>query len=132
MPPLFFLENANANANVMHLLVIEDDAQTRSYLVRGLTESGHVADAAGEGHEGLQLASAQSYDALIVAVEAGSPAAARGIRVGDVILMVGQKRVANLDEAIEAINEVKAQKRGNLLLQISRGNELRFLTVPLS
>lgn len=127
----------------------QGDRETLDVVTGNSLDSEPVARSGVEGHQpegsvGISLAGItpearaqfglpeELEGALIVAVEAGSPAAARGIRVGDVILMVGQKRVANLDEAIEAINEVKAQKRGNLLLQISRGNELRFLTVPLS
>ncbi|MEB0039918.1 MULTISPECIES: response regulator transcription factor [unclassified Pseudomonas] len=50
----------------MRILVIEDDARTAAYLVRGLNESGHVADAADEGHSGLAMALEGIYDALIV------------------------------------------------------------------
>lgn len=50
----------------MRILVIEDDARAAAYLVRGLNESGHVADAADEGHSGLALALEGIYDALIV------------------------------------------------------------------
>lgn len=50
----------------MRILVIEDDARTAAYLVRGLNESGHVADAADEGVSGLAMALEGIYDALIV------------------------------------------------------------------
>src|SRR5665213_806560 len=50
----------------MKLLVIEDDREAASYLVKGLTESGYVVDHAAEGREGLFLASSGQYDALIV------------------------------------------------------------------
>ena len=50
----------------MRILVIEDDARTAAYLVRGLNESGHVADACDEGRGGLAMALEGIYDALIV------------------------------------------------------------------
>jgi two-component system, OmpR family, response regulator len=50
----------------MKLLVIEDDNQTRDYIVSGLKESGHRADFAKDGFEGLYLAREENYDLLIV------------------------------------------------------------------
>ena len=50
----------------MHILVIEDDAKTASYLRKGLTESGHTVDRAADGKDGLFLAMESDYDALIV------------------------------------------------------------------
>src|SRR5579883_1799286 len=50
----------------MHILVIEDDADTADYLLKGLTESGYVVDRASDGREGLYMALGQSYDAMIV------------------------------------------------------------------
>jgi two-component system, OmpR family, response regulator len=50
----------------VRILVIEDDTRAAAYLVRGLNESGHVADASREGHEGLALALEGIYDALII------------------------------------------------------------------
>lgn len=50
----------------MRLLVVEDDDRAGSYLARGLTESGHIVDRAGDGELGLALASEGIYDALIV------------------------------------------------------------------
>ncbi len=50
----------------MHILVIEDDANTASYLEKGLKESGHSADLAADGKVGLFMAMEGSYDVLIV------------------------------------------------------------------
>jgi two-component system OmpR family response regulator len=50
----------------MKLLVIEDDRETAAYIVKGLAESGYVVDHAGEGRDGLFMASSGAYDALIV------------------------------------------------------------------
>ncbi|WP_160109865.1 response regulator transcription factor [Pseudomonas izuensis] len=50
----------------MRILVVEDDAQTAAYLLRGLTESGHVVDIASDGNTGLGMALEDIHDALIV------------------------------------------------------------------
>jgi two-component system OmpR family response regulator len=50
----------------MRILVIEDDRDAASWLVKGLTESGHVADHAVDGEEGLALAREGVHDVLIV------------------------------------------------------------------
>ncbi len=50
----------------MKVLVIEDDAETASFVAEALKRSGHTADCVGTGPEGLQLAMDGSYDALIV------------------------------------------------------------------
>ncbi len=36
----------------MRILVIEDDREAASWLVKGLAEAGHVADHAGDGRKG--------------------------------------------------------------------------------
>ncbi|MBI2719366.1 MAG: response regulator transcription factor [Rhizobiales bacterium] len=50
----------------MRILVIEDDREAASWLIRGLAESGHVADHAADGEEGLNLAMEGVHDVLIV------------------------------------------------------------------
>ena len=50
----------------MKILLIEDDPQTSSYVEKGLTQEGHVVDAAHTGLDGLELAQTRSYDLAIV------------------------------------------------------------------
>lgn len=50
----------------MQILVIEDDANTASYLRQGLTESGHTVDHAPDGKDGLFMAMENSYDVMVV------------------------------------------------------------------
>ena len=50
----------------MKLLLIEDDAETAAYVLRGLREQGHVADHAENGRDGLFLAGDGGHDVLIV------------------------------------------------------------------
>ena len=50
----------------MKVLVIEDDAETAAYILRGLHEHGHVADQVADGQEGLLMAVGGPYDVLVV------------------------------------------------------------------
>ncbi len=50
----------------MRVLIVEDDKETLDFIAQGLSESGHVADRAADGKEGLFLALEGQYDALVV------------------------------------------------------------------
>ena len=50
----------------MKLLVIEDDPVAREYLCKALKESGHVVDAVDDGMQGLQRATSEPFDVLII------------------------------------------------------------------
>ena len=50
----------------MRILVIEDDREAATWLLKGLAESGHVADHAADGEQGLALAREKVHDVLIV------------------------------------------------------------------
>ncbi len=50
----------------MRVLVIEDDAETASYIAKGLGESGYAVDVATDGKDGLLLAVSEDYDVAIV------------------------------------------------------------------
>lgn len=50
----------------MRILVIEDDRDAASWLMKGLKESGHVADHATNGEDGLALALEAIHDILVV------------------------------------------------------------------
>ena len=50
----------------MRVLVIEDDRETAHFLQKALRESGHTADVAHDGEEGLALAREGGYEVLII------------------------------------------------------------------
>lgn len=66
MQVLRAIPNESPLQDNMRVLVIEDDRDAASWLVKGLTESGHVADHAADGDEGLALAREGVHDVLIV------------------------------------------------------------------
>ncbi|MEM8914740.1 MAG: response regulator transcription factor [Pseudomonadota bacterium] len=50
----------------MKILIIEDDPTTAAYIRKGVEESGHSADCAHDGREGLSMAGSRAYDVMIV------------------------------------------------------------------
>ena len=54
------------NSSPMRVLVIEDDRETAQFLQKALRESGHMAELAHDGEEGLASARGGGFDVLIV------------------------------------------------------------------
>lgn len=50
----------------MRVLIVEDDLEAAAYMVKGLKESGYVADHVADGREALYRVAAETYDALVV------------------------------------------------------------------
>jgi two-component system OmpR family response regulator len=50
----------------MKVLLVEDDQDIASFVVKGLSEAGFVADHETDGRDGLEMALGENYDAIIV------------------------------------------------------------------
>ena len=50
----------------MKLLIVEDNERVALFLKKGLSESGHTADHADNGRDGMFLAASEPYDAIIM------------------------------------------------------------------
>jgi two-component system OmpR family response regulator len=50
----------------MRLLLVEDDAKTASFILKGLKESGYAVDHVADGELGLHMALSAPYDAAVV------------------------------------------------------------------
>ena len=50
----------------MRILVIEDEARIQSFLSRGLEAEGYTVVAAGDGREGLDLATRARWDLVVL------------------------------------------------------------------
>ena len=68
----------------------------------------------------------------MAAVAPGSPAARKGLRPGDVIVMVGQKAVASPDDVIREVGKAREADRPSVLLKIVRGNDSRYVALGLA
>jgi heavy metal response regulator len=50
----------------MRILIVEDEKKVASFIKKGLEEEYFVADIAGDGKEGLKLATSEEYDVIIM------------------------------------------------------------------
>ncbi len=70
--------------------------------------------------------------AVIVGIDAGAPAADRGIQLGDVIVGIGQDRVTSVPDLVSKVKRATDQKQKAVLLLIDRKGNERYVPVPLS
>jgi len=52
----------------MRILVVEDERKVASFIKRGLEEEKYIVETAADGEEGLQLATAATFDAIVLDV----------------------------------------------------------------
>jgi len=50
----------------MRVLLIEDDPHTAAFIAKGLREDGHTVEHAGDGKQGLFLATTETFDAVVL------------------------------------------------------------------
>src|ERR1043165_905832 len=65
MPVIACARYRQSTGTAMRLLLVEDDHRTADYIVKGLTEAGHVCDLLRNGHDALFAATSGSYDVII-------------------------------------------------------------------
>jgi serine protease Do len=66
-------------------------------------------------------------------VDPQSPAAAKGIKPGDVIVEAAQDSISGPDDVARSIDKIRKSGRKAVLLRVENGKgELRFIAVPLS
>ncbi len=86
---------------------------------------------------GLQLAPADQVNGAgnegvaVMGVDPNGPAAASGLRTGDVILSAAGEKVANTHDVKMAIAKVEKQGRKAILLRVKSGDSVHFVAVPL-
>lgn len=67
------------------------------------------------------------HGVIVADVEPGSPAAATGIRRGDLILEINRQTVKQMQDYLAALE--KRQKDDSILLWIKRGDHKRFVVI---
>jgi serine protease Do len=69
---------------------------------------------------------------VVLEVDPASPAAERGVKVGDVIVEVAQEAVTSLDDIAKSVDKVRKAGRKAVLLRLEDGKgDLRFVAVPV-
>jgi len=72
-----------------------------------------------------------SKGVVVVEVAKDSPAAAKGVRPGDMIMEAAQEEVSNPGEISSRIDEAKRSGRKSILLLVERQGDLRFVALRL-
>jgi two-component system, OmpR family, response regulator len=67
-PTLISLSSSKRNHVPVRVLIVEDELKMASLVRRGLTEEGHAADVAATGEDGVWMAQAHPYDAIVLDV----------------------------------------------------------------
>ncbi len=75
--------------------------------------------------------SADLTGVLIVEVKEGSPAAEKGLKSGDVIMMVNQEKVSTPSGLIEKVKEAASAKRQTVLLLVNRQGRQYFVMLKI-
>jgi serine protease Do len=69
---------------------------------------------------------------IVVEIDKASPAAEKGVRVGDVIVEVAQEAVSSVDDIAKNVERIKKAGRKAVLLRLEDGKgDLRFVAVPV-
>jgi serine protease Do len=100
----------------------EDPAELLGMTITMLDEARHKSFGIAESVEGV----------VITDVAAGSVAAEKGLKAGEVIVEVGQDFVATPGDVTSRIEELKGEGRRNAHMMVAGANgELRFVALPL-
>jgi serine protease Do len=68
---------------------------------------------------------------VIAEVKAGSDAAAKGLKAGDIILQVSGENVTTPEDVVAGVKKAQEMKRRAVLLHIKSADSKRFVPVQL-
>jgi two-component system OmpR family response regulator len=91
----------------MKILLVEDNERVAGFLLKGLREEGHTVDHAGNGRDGLFLASSESYDTIIM--DRILPDGVEGLAIVEALRKTGNKTPILI---LSALGEVDDRIRG--------------------
>ena len=92
----------------------------------------------GVPHLGLALAPANQVagsggkGVVVESVDPNGIAADHGMKIGDVILDVGGKSVANVDDVRNALVDAKTQGKHDVLMRIRTADSTRYVALPVA
>src|SRR6195952_4400957 len=95
----------------MKLLIVEDNERVALFLKKGLSESGHTADHAGNGRDGMFLAASEPYDAIIM--DRMLPGGIDGLAIIEALRRTGNKVPILILSALSDVDErIRGLKSG--------------------
>lgn len=87
----------------MRILVVEDDPAVAAFVTKGLREAGHQAEHAGNGRDGLILATSEPFDAIVL--DRMLPGGLDGLRVLETLRAQGNSTPVLVLSALSAVDE---------------------------
>ena len=95
----------------MKFLLVEDNERVADFVAKGLKESGHVLDRAGNGRDGLFLASSETYDAIVL--DRMLPGGIDGLGIIEALRKTGNKTpILILSALAEVDDRIKGLRAG--------------------
>ncbi len=87
----------------MKILLVEDNKRVADFVQKGLKEDGHVVDYADNGRDGLFLASAERYDAIVL--DRMLPGGIDGLGIIEALRKTGNKTPVLILSALADVHE---------------------------
>ncbi len=78
-----------------------------------------------------EVAGAGNNGVVVTAVDPDGPAAEHGMQSGDVILDVGGKGVANINELRQALSQAKTDGKHDVLMRVKTSDNTHFIAMPI-
>ena len=95
----------------MKFLLVEDNERVADFVAKGLKDSGHVLDRAGNGRDGLFLASSETYDAIVL--DRMLPGGIDGLGIIEALRKTGNKTpILILSALAEVDDRIKGLRAG--------------------
>jgi two-component system, OmpR family, response regulator len=87
----------------MKILLVEDNERVAQFVRKGLGEAGHTVDHAGNGRDGLFLASSEPYDAMIL--DRMLPGGIDGLAIIEALRRTGNRTPILILSALDDVDE---------------------------
>ncbi|HEX4023283.1 MAG TPA: response regulator transcription factor [Steroidobacteraceae bacterium] len=91
----------------MKVLLVEDNERVAQFVLKGLAESGHTADHAANGRDGMFLAAGEPYDAIVL--DRMLPGDVDGLAIVEALRKAGKRTPILI---LSALSEVDERIRG--------------------
>ena len=111
------------------LAKLSEDTETDQLAAKALGLK--LATSEAEARQKLDLP-AEVDGGIVTAVAPGGPAAARGLRPGDIIRQVGRREVSSSEDVSSLLDQAVEEGAEGVVLLVQRGDSAQFVAVPLA